>query len=44
LAYCFTLLLDIDRLADTARAMRLVSYNRVNLFSFHDRDHEARDG
>ena len=40
----FTLLLDIDRLADTARAMRLMSYNRFNLFSFHDRDHGERDG
>ena len=40
----FPLLLDIDRLADTARAMRLMSYNRFNLFSFHDRDHGERDG
>lgn len=40
----FTLLLDIDRLADTASGMRLLSYNRFNLFSFHDRDHGGRDG
>lgn len=40
----FTLLLDVDRLADTARGLRLLSYNRFNLFAFFDRDHGNRDG
>jgi uncharacterized protein len=40
----FYLLLDIDRLAESALRPRLFSYNRWNLFSFHDRDHGARDG
>jgi DUF1365 family protein len=40
----FSFLLDIDRLADTASGCRLFSYNRRNLFAFHDRDHGARDG
>jgi DUF1365 family protein len=35
---------DIDRLADTAAALRLFSYNRFNLFAFHDRDHGDRSG
>lgn len=38
----FYLLLDIDRLAQSMT--RLFSYNRWNLFSFHDRDHGPRDG
>jgi len=40
----FTVLLDIDRLAETAQATRLFSHNRFNLFGFHDRDHGPRDG
>ncbi len=40
----FSLLLDVDH-ADTATAgLRLLSRNRFNLFSFHDRDHGPRDG
>jgi uncharacterized protein len=40
----FSLLLDIDALDRLDRRLRLFSYNRFNLFSFHDRDHGARDG
>ena len=40
----FSLLLDIDRLPAIAGASRLFRYNRSGLFSFHDRDHGARDG
>lgn len=37
-------LVDVDRVADTARALRLFSYNRFNLFAFHDADHGDRSG
>ncbi|HXG29042.1 MAG TPA: DUF1365 domain-containing protein, partial [Nevskiales bacterium] len=40
----FYLLLDLDRLAESASRLRLFSYNRWNLFSFHDRDHGPHDG
>ncbi|MBM3506747.1 MAG: DUF1365 domain-containing protein [Alphaproteobacteria bacterium] len=40
----FAILLDIDRLEASLRGMRLLSWNRFNLFSFHDRDHGPRDG
>jgi DUF1365 family protein len=40
----FYLLLDIDQLAQVASRLRLFSYNRWNLFSFHDRDHGPHDG
>lgn len=40
----FYLLLDIDRLAETARPLRFFSYNRWNLLGFHDRDHGTHDG
>ena len=40
----FSLLLDIDRLADTVDRSRLFSYNRPNLFAFYDRDHGPGDG
>jgi len=40
----FSLLLDIDRLAETAARVPLLHYNRRGLFSFHDRDHGPRDG
>ncbi len=39
-----SLWLDIDKVAATARRHRLLSHNRLNLFSFHDRDHGPRDG
>jgi uncharacterized protein len=35
----FSVLIDIDRISDVARATRFFSHNRWNLFSFHDRDH-----
>lgn len=35
----FYLLLDIDRIDEAARVLRLFSHNRFNLLSFHDRDH-----
>ena len=39
LAYrIFSVLLDIDRLEDSARGLRLFSIDRFNLFSFHPRD------
>ncbi|MGB0213450.1 MAG: DUF1365 domain-containing protein, partial [Algiphilus sp.] len=40
----FYLLVDIDRLAETARRHRLFSYNRFNVLSFHDRDHGVAPG
>ncbi len=40
----FTLLLDVDRVAEAARAVPFFSHNRRNLLSFHDRDHGPRDG
>lgn len=45
LAYrVYYLLLDLDELATVDRALRLLSWNRPNLFSFHDRDHGQGDG
>ncbi len=45
LAYrVFYLLADLDELPMLARSLRLFSYNRRNLFSFHDRDHGTGDG
>lgn len=38
------IMIDIDRIGDVARGLRLLSYNRFNLFSFHDRDHGDRSG
>jgi DUF1365 family protein len=35
----FWVLFDLDELPELGRSLRLFSYNRVNLFSFHDRDH-----
>ena len=40
----FTLLLDLDELPELAHRLPFFSHNRWNLFSFHDRDHGARDG
>ena len=40
----FSLLLDLDALPALAARLRLFSHNRVNLLSFHDRDHGRRDG
>jgi DUF1365 family protein len=38
----FSLLLDLDALSDLH--LRLLSLNRLNLLSFHERDHGPRDG
>jgi DUF1365 family protein len=40
----FNLLVDIDDLPRLNLYSRLISHNRFNLFSFHDRDHGPRDG
>lgn len=40
----FHLLLDVDRIDEDLRALRLLSHNRFNLASFHDRDIGPRDG
>jgi len=35
----FLMCVDIDRLGDEAKRLKLFSHNRFNLFSFHDKDH-----
>lgn len=40
----FSLLLDVDRLKETAQRTWLFSHNRFNVFSVYDRDHGPRDG
>ncbi|WP_347558266.1 DUF1365 domain-containing protein [Robbsia sp. KACC 23696] len=35
----YSILLDLDRIDETARRCRVFSRNRFNLFAFHDRDH-----
>jgi DUF1365 family protein len=40
----FSLLVDLDELPAIARSSRLLSHNRFNLLSVHDRDHGPRDG
>jgi len=40
----FTLLLDIDRLEETAASLSLLALDRFGLLSFHRRDHGPRDG
>ncbi|MEM6973414.1 MAG: DUF1365 domain-containing protein [Pseudomonadota bacterium] len=40
----FSLLLDIDRLEETCRPLRLLALDRWALLSFHRRDHGPRDG
>lgn len=37
-------LVDIDRIGDLARGLRLFAHNRFGLFAFHDRDYGAGDG
>lgn len=39
-----SMLVDIDQLASITHRLRLLSHNRFNLFSIHDRDHGPRDG
>lgn len=38
------IMVDIDRLPDIDSGLTLLSYNRFNLFSFHDSDHGDRSG
>ena len=40
----FQLLIDIDRIDDAVRGLRLLRYGRFGVFSFDQRDHGARDG
>ncbi len=40
----FQVFLDIDRVAETAAELRLLSYNRPGVFAFYDRDHGDRSG
>lgn len=40
----FSMLLDLDRLGETASSLRLFSRNRFNLFSFFDRDYADETG
>jgi uncharacterized protein len=40
----FSVYLDIDKLDEIASGSRLFAHNRLNFFSFHDRDHGRRDG
>jgi uncharacterized protein len=40
----FTLLLDIDRLEETAADLRLLAIDRAGLLAFYRKDHGARDG
>ncbi len=40
----FSLLIDLDRLDEASRMSRLFSVGRINLVSFHERDHGPRDG
>jgi DUF1365 family protein len=39
-----TLLVDVDRLAETAAGLRALSIDRFNLFTFRNADHGPRDG
>lgn len=40
----FSVLVDIDRLAELDAGLRVFSVNRPNLLSLHESDHGARDG
>jgi len=40
----FSVLMDLDRLDAATRLSPLFSVNRLNLLSFHERDHGPRDG
>jgi DUF1365 family protein len=40
----FSLLVDVDEIADVAARLRWFSYNRTNLFSLHAIDHGAQGG
>ena len=40
----FSMLLDVDGIGAEAQRLRLFSYNRWNVISFHDRDHGGGEG
>ena len=40
----FSILVDLDKLAELGRSTRLFSYNRWNIVAFYDRDHGPGDG
>ncbi|MEO8811654.1 MAG: DUF1365 domain-containing protein [Caulobacteraceae bacterium] len=40
----FQALIDLDQAPALGRRLRLFSHNRLNVFSFHDRDHGAGEG
>jgi len=40
----FSLWLDLDEIPSLGRRLKLFSHNRLNLLSFHDRDHGPRNG
>lgn len=40
----FSLMVNIDRLGHLSKHSWLLSYNRFNAFSFHEKDHGDRDG
>lgn len=40
----FSLLIDIDQLGSFSAQSRVLSRNRFNILSFHDRDHGPKDG
>ena len=40
----YSMLIDLDELDELTDSNRLLSHNRWNLFSVHDRDHGPRDG
>lgn len=40
----FSLWLDLEQVAETAKMIPVFSHNRLNLFSYHDKDHGPRDG
>lgn len=40
----FSLLLDVDSIAETLNPLRLLNHNRFGVLSFRDADHGARDG
>lgn len=40
----YSLLLDLDEIDEVAARIPILSHNRWNLVSFHDRDHGPRDG
>ena len=40
----FSLLVDLDAMEALAKTSPLLSHNRFNLFSFHDKDHAIKEG